>query len=216
MIIGAGAQGRVALDILRDCPEFDEYEFLDDNTEIWETLINGVPVKGSIAQITSYDKNKFKAVIALGNPPARKKLAELGVFNGIPFANIVHPTAYLASSASAGIGNTICAQAVVNSNVQLGKHGLINNAAVIEHDCCLGDYVTICAGALVGGRVELGDGCFISTGSILLPRIKIGQNAIVAAGSVVTKDVPANTLVMHSPAREKQLVEPDFNWKKLL
>jgi acetyltransferase-like isoleucine patch superfamily enzyme len=35
----------------------------------------------------------------------------------------------------------------------------------------------------------------------VLAGVTIGENAIVAAGSVVTKDVPANTVVVGSPAK---------------
>lgn len=41
----------------------------------------------------------------------------------------------------------------------------------------------------------------IGAGSVILPGITIGEDGLVAAGSVVTKDVPARTIVMGSPAR---------------
>jgi acetyltransferase-like isoleucine patch superfamily enzyme len=48
---------------------------------------------------------------------------------------------------------------------------------------------TIRRGARVGG------------GSVLLPAIEIGEEAFVASASVVTRDVPARTLVMGTPAK---------------
>ena len=41
----------------------------------------------------------------------------------------------------------------------------------------------------------------IGAGSVILPGIEIGEDGLVAAGSVVTRDVPARTIVMGSPAR---------------
>jgi UDP-2-acetamido-3-amino-2,3-dideoxy-glucuronate N-acetyltransferase len=41
----------------------------------------------------------------------------------------------------------------------------------------------------------------IGAGAVLLPGITIGEDGLVAAGSVVTRDVPARTIVMGSPAR---------------
>jgi acetyltransferase-like isoleucine patch superfamily enzyme len=35
----------------------------------------------------------------------------------------------------------------------------------------------------------------------VLPGVTIGKNAIVGAGSLVTKDVPADTVVIGSPAK---------------
>ena len=44
-------------------------------------------------------------------------------------------------------------------------------------------------------------GASIGSGSTILCNVTIGENAIVGAGSVVTKDVPANTIVVGTPAR---------------
>jgi len=44
-------------------------------------------------------------------------------------------------------------------------------------------------------------GASIGSGSVILCNVTIGENAIVGAGSVVTKDVPANAVVVGNPAR---------------
>jgi acetyltransferase-like isoleucine patch superfamily enzyme len=55
--------------------------------------------------------------------------------------------------------------------------------------------------------------CRVGGRAVLLPGVEIGEEAFVAAGSVVTRDVPARTLVMGSPARfvreigEDELIE---------
>src|SRR5512146_2610284 len=41
----------------------------------------------------------------------------------------------------------------------------------------------------------------IGSGTTILSKVTIGENAMVGAGSVVTKDVPANTIVVGNPAR---------------
>jgi galactoside O-acetyltransferase len=46
--------------------------------------------------------------------------------------------------------------------------------------------------------------------AIILPGVTIGDNSIVGAGSVVTKDVPANVIVVGNPARVlRQITEDD-------
>ncbi|MFD1549580.1 DapH/DapD/GlmU-related protein [Levilactobacillus fuyuanensis] len=42
---------------------------------------------------------------------------------------------------------------------------------------------------------------WIGAGATVLPGVTVGENAIVGAGAVVTKDVPANVVVVGTPAR---------------
>lgn len=50
-------------------------------------------------------------------------------------------------------------------------------------------------------RTLVKKGASIGSGATILSKVTIGENAIVGAGSVVTKDVPANTIVVGNPAR---------------
>jgi len=49
-------------------------------------------------------------------------------------------------------------------------------------------------------KVRIGDHVWIGASAIILKGVTIGDNSVVAAGAVVTKDVPANTLVVGAPA----------------
>lgn len=48
---------------------------------------------------------------------------------------------------------------------------------------------------------RIDDGASLGAGSVILPGIHVGRNAMVGAGAVVTKDVPANAVVVGNPAR---------------
>jgi UDP-2-acetamido-3-amino-2,3-dideoxy-glucuronate N-acetyltransferase len=50
-------------------------------------------------------------------------------------------------------------------------------------------------------RTVVKKGASVGTGATVLANVTIGENAIVGAGSVVTKDVPANTIVVGNPAK---------------
>lgn len=49
--------------------------------------------------------------------------------------------------------------------------------------------------------VRVRKGGRIGAGAVVLPGVTIGEDGLVAAGSVVTRDVPARTIVLGSPAR---------------
>ena len=49
--------------------------------------------------------------------------------------------------------------------------------------------------------VTIGADCWIGGGSIILPGVTIGDNVTIGAGSVVSRDIPAHSLALGSPAR---------------
>lgn len=51
------------------------------------------------------------------------------------------------------------------------------------------------------------DGASLGGGSVILPGVRIGSGAMVGAGAVVTKDVPANAVVVGNPARIVRYIE---------
>lgn len=50
-------------------------------------------------------------------------------------------------------------------------------------------------------RITIGNDAWLGAGVIVLPEVTIGEGAIIGAGSVVTKDIPAHSVAVGSPAR---------------
>ena len=50
-------------------------------------------------------------------------------------------------------------------------------------------------------RVSIGRNVWIGANATILAGVTIGDDAVVAAAAVVTKDVPARSIVVGSPAR---------------
>ncbi len=56
-------------------------------------------------------------------------------------------------------------------------------------------------------RTVVKKGASVGTGVTVLANVTIGENAIVGAGSVVTRDVPANSIVVGNPAKFLRHIE---------
>ncbi|MBR3654785.1 MAG: sugar O-acetyltransferase [Elusimicrobia bacterium] len=55
--------------------------------------------------------------------------------------------------------------------------------------------------------VKIGKNVWIGSDCTILPGVEIGNGAVIGAGSVVTKNVPANSVVVGSPARVIKQIE---------
>ncbi len=215
-IYGAGAHGRIALDILRAQAEHDAIAFIDDRPEAAGTELNGAPIAGDFEWLLGQDPSTYGVVVAIGNPPVRAKVAARLREHGVPLINAIHPSAVITPTARLGVGNIISPLVLVDTDAVVGDLNVVNASCVIEHDCVVGDGCTFSPAVHLGGRVEIGSGVFLSIGAKLVPRVKVGDGAVIGAGSVVLKDVAPKVMVMGSPARLVWKVEDDFDWSKLL
>jgi UDP-perosamine 4-acetyltransferase len=215
LIVGAGAQGRVILDILRAENKYHSIGFVDDKQELWGKAVNGATIECGFEEAIG-KPDGLEMIVALGNPDLRVALSERIRRAGVTLLNAVHPSAVVMPSACLGEGMMVAATAVVNSNARVGDAVIINTGAVVEHDCQLAAGSAVSPGAHLAGRVSLGACAFIATGAIVLSRLSVGARSVVGAGSLVTKDLPERVLAMGSPARICKELNEDFEWSRVL
>jgi sugar O-acyltransferase (sialic acid O-acetyltransferase NeuD family) len=213
-IVGAGAHGRVVLDILRDAGE-ESIRFADDGQQLWGQQVNGATVV-SFQETLEREPGSIGFVVSLGRPLVRLALCGRIRGRGHVLLNAIHPRAVVEPSAAMGTGNMISANAVVNSNARLGDSVLVNTMTIVEHDCVVEDGVSLSARTCLSGKASVGRGAFLCAGVLVLPRVHIGAEAVIGAGSVVTADVPEKTLALGYPARAIKRIDESFDWSRVL
>jgi len=114
----------------------------------------------------------------------------------------------------------------IGKNTKIDAFVYIEEDVVIGDNCKIRPFVFIPTGVEIGDRVFIGPGVIftndkypksqgewkllktkveddvsIGAGAVILPGIVIGKGSLIGAGAVVTKDVPANSVVMGIPSR---------------
>ena len=96
---------------------------------------------------------------------------------------LVHPAAWVSSSAKLESGAVVLAGAVVQPNVTIGRGVIVNSGAIVEHDSSVGDGSHIAPGAIVLGGCAVGRCCMVGAGAVILPGVNVPDQTLVAAGT---------------------------------
>jgi UDP-2-acetamido-3-amino-2,3-dideoxy-glucuronate N-acetyltransferase len=121
-----------------------------------------------------------------------------------------------------GANCNICSHCFIEQGVTLGNRVTVKNGVQlwtglkIEDDVFIGPNVSFCNDRVPRSKkrpsayqaTTIRSGASIGSGAVILPGLSIGENAIVGAGAVVTRDVPANAVVVGNPARILRFADP--------
>jgi sugar O-acyltransferase (sialic acid O-acetyltransferase NeuD family) len=197
LILGGGNVACLVLDILARVPHQTAVAILDDNPSLHNSTVMGVPVLGSLEKVKSlFDQNFFdKAALAVGILPTRRELFEKLTNAGIPFANIIDPSAIIGVNATLGTGNMVMAYCRLGPEAHLGDNNFLSAYVNIEHHNRMGSHCTFGPGVAMSGGVIIGNSVRFGTGIFIEPRLTIGNNAVIASGVTLTADVPDGTVV---------------------
>jgi hypothetical protein len=116
-------------------------------------------------------------------------------------AEVIDPTAIVASSAGVDPGIYVGAGSVVGAGAALGEGCLVNRSCSIAHHVRFEPFASTGPGVVLAGGCVVERGAFVGAGVVLAPGVRIGEGAVVGAGAVVIRDVAPGSVVVGNPAR---------------
>jgi len=150
------------------------------------------------------DKNET-VFFGLASPKNKKKVFDY-FFNKSNitksrYEQIIHPSAYIASSSIVKKGTLIEPNVAISSQSKIEFGVFVKRGSLIGHHNHIGAFTDINPGVTISGKVTIGECCIIGSGTIIKDNITIGENTIIGVGSVVTKDIPPNSIAFGNPCK---------------
>lgn len=200
-IVGAGGFAREVAWLIEDIndknPVWELAGFIDENKTNVGKKLNGYLVLGDVEYLNKQEK--ANVVIAIGSGEARENLSKK-IKNHV-YPTLIHPSVIKSKYMTIDEGTIVCAGSIITTNINIGKHVIINLDCTIGHDVILENYTTILPSVNVSGNVVIDERTMLGTGSAIIQGLKIGKDSIIGAGAIVVKDIPNNCTAVGNPAK---------------
>jgi sugar O-acyltransferase (sialic acid O-acetyltransferase NeuD family) len=198
IVYGGGGHGKAVIEMLQTLDHYHVVGLLDDAINPGKIII-GVPVLGGENVLGKvYEQGIDQAINAvggIGNIAIRVKVFERLIKANFRCPTIVHPKAFIESSASLSDGVQVFPHAYIGSEAQIGFGCIVNTGAIISHECVLGDYANISPGVVLAGEVHISSRVLIGMGVTINLGVRIGAGARIGNGATIKSNVPKNSIV---------------------
>jgi sugar O-acyltransferase (sialic acid O-acetyltransferase NeuD family) len=155
-----------------------------------------------------FDKEKHRAVVAVGNPQLRAKIITqiTSKHGGEVFDTLVSPYANIMSETTidVGYGSVICANCILTCDIKLGDYSQLNLATTIGHDVKTGLYFTTAPGVHINGNINAGDSVYFGSNATTVEGISICSDVVIGASACVSKDIIESGVYVGIPAKKME------------
>lgn len=207
VILGAGAQARVVIDVFEQAAEYEIAGVVAQNPPPGGSLF-GYPHLGADAVLPDLlHQGITHAFVAVGDNRQRLALCAQLREMGFKLANAISPSSYISPHAKIGEGIVACPLAVVDVGAEIGDAVILNVRCTVGHDSRVERGAQICGSATVAARVRIGEGVNVWVGASVTNDLRVGDWATVGAGALIMRDVPPGALILGLPAKRLKILE---------
>lgn len=162
-----------------------------------------LPVMGDLQDLISSPKSDH-LVMAIGDPALKRKIVRSLDSLDIQFPVLIHPTASidLPENVSLGEGTILAAGVRLTTEIEIGKHVLVNLNSTIGHNASIENYCSLMPTVNIAGNVHLSEAVFVGAGASVINGLLVGPDTTIGAGAVVIRDVPGAITVAGIPAKQ--------------
>jgi sugar O-acyltransferase (sialic acid O-acetyltransferase NeuD family) len=204
-IIGTGDLGQqIAYHSVND-HHYKVVGFFDDFKPIG-LIVNEFPILGGKADIQRlFDLGVFDVLmVGIGYKHFNQRASFFETFKKtIPFATIIHSSAYVDSSCKIGKGVIIYPGCVLDMNVVIEDNVLLNTGCTIAHDSSIGCNSFLSPAVKIAGFVKVGKSVSLGIGTTVIDNLCIGEKVRTGAGAVVVNNLIEAGLYIGLPAKMK-------------
>lgn len=152
--------------------------------------------------ISEFNPQEYAMMVAVADPKDRFDIVQR-LPKETQYFTFVHPTVQiLDSNIKVGVGSFIGVNSVLTTNIEIGRHSILNRGNQIGHDCKIGSYFSAMPGAIVSGNVTIFDMVYMGTNSAIKEKLSIHSLSTIGMNSCVVKHIEEPGIYVGVPAKK--------------
>lgn len=152
--------------------------------------------------ISEFNPQEYAMMVAVADPKDRFDIVQR-LPKETQYFTFVHPTVQiLDSNIKVGVGSFIGVNSVLTTNIEIGRHSILNRGNQIGHDCKIGSYFSAMPGAIISGNVTIFDMVYMGTNSAIKEKLSIHSLSTIGMNSCVVKHIEEPGIYVGVPAKK--------------